>query len=159
MSKLIKSGKKLTKLEQEFVNGLLLSGGNLSQAMSYTSYQGKNPSAQASQYWFRSHVKEAYKQAIWDKLGRSAGAAVNSLIQLAQEADSEHAKLAAANAILDRVGFKQAETLNINGQVTVNLDLGNKKPSDTGATQLPSDDGQVIDITPDNEGTSDVDVS
>lgn len=159
MKKISDKPKKLTKLEQEFVKGLIITGGSLIHAMAHTSYQGVNPSAQASNIWLRNHVKEAFKAGIAEKMARAQGVAVNSLIRLAEGAASEHVQLSASNSILDRTGLKEVQTLQLGSNVHVHLDLGLKASSDTGATQPNVHDSQVIDITPQNEGVYDDDVS
>ncbi len=124
----------------------MTSGGSLTKAISLSGYSGKNPSAEASRIWRSPHVREAYKAALWDKLGRGAGAAINTLVALAENADSEHARLSAAEAILERSGFKLNEGLGTGG-ISINISLGNKQPSDQGATNVIDAECQVIDNT------------
>jgi hypothetical protein len=138
MAKLPANQTKLSKLEKAFISGMLATGGNLTQSLVTAGYTGKNPGAAASQIWRKPSVRAAFKEALWDKLGRGAGQAVNSLLELAQGAESEHARLAASNAILDRVGFKGQEEGKGTGGVHVTLNLNT---SDLSATQ-------PIDITP-----------
>lgn len=143
MNQPITTETELTPKQQAFINALVDNGGKLEQAALTAGYSAKSARTVGYSNLRIPHVAAAYKALLWQKLQLGAAGAVLSLNKLALEAESEHARLSAANAILDRVGFKQQEQLTNAGGVSININFG--KASDLAATKTIDATAQVID--------------
>lgn len=144
--------KRLSKEKREFVDALIVAGGNLSKAATLLGYTGKNPSAHASLIWRSEGVREAYQAELWEMMKRGAGAAINSLIDLAQNAQSENARIAAAKDILDRLAFTPQQTQQGQGHVAVTFNVGTGvQVQAVNATQTIDSTAQEIDLSSDTD--------
>jgi hypothetical protein len=144
--------KRLSKEKRKFVDCLLAAGGNLSKAASLMGYTKKNPGAWASRIWSSEGVKEASQAELWDAMRRGSGAAVKSLIKLAEEAESEHARITASKEILDRLGFNQQKDNTGQGTVAVTFNVGaGVQVQASSATQTVDSTAQELDVSGDIE--------
>jgi hypothetical protein len=145
---LAKTEKKLNKQQEAFIDALLKNPGKMTEAAITSGYKGKNPRAHASNIWRSPHVRAAYRDALIDKLSVGAGLAVDTLMKLAETSMSERVRLAASEAILDRVGFKAEDDTPDKGVVKVTINLGSIDPGATQHTVTIDQTPEIIDHLP-----------
>lgn len=137
MAELIPKMPKLTKKQEAFVKALILNGGNQTQAAIDVGYS-PNSARNMGSYMLRlPHVREAFQARLHENLAAAKALSVKVWKDIAADGESEHARIAAANAIWDKA--TQLEGVGkVHGGVHVTLNLNT---SDLSATQ-------PIDITP-----------
>ena len=137
----------LNKRQKAFVLAMIDNGGDTTQAALTAGYCAKNARAAGYAVWRSAIVQESYKAAIWDMIASGAGVATKALLQIAKEAESDHAKILAAKELLNRAGFISQQMQNTGNAITINIGL----PRDTGATQPIDVSAESVEITDINE--------
>lgn len=117
---------KLTKMQEAFVEELLINGGNLEQAAINAGYAKGSAQRQAYALMNIPHVIEAYQIGLAQRLAASASGAVSTITDLSRNSRSDYVKLQASQDILDRIGMRAPDKVDhrVAGQVSVSIDLG-----------------------------------
>jgi len=112
-----KKQRKLTEKQEEFLNQLVLTGGDAKQAAELAGYSGNH-------YQVLKGLREEVLDLTTDVLSQSAPKAAFKLIEI-MDSDrpipQANNKLTAATTILDRVGVAKKERLDINHTVSGGL--------------------------------------
>lgn len=116
--------RKLTDMQQAFVDNMVTNGGNKCQAAIDAGYSPDTADTQAWQLLKKPHVIQALMEATFSQLASKAPEAVARLMQLTQ-ARSEYVALQASQDILNRLGIKAPDRIDhrVTGDISVHIDL------------------------------------
>ncbi len=117
-------GRKLTDMQQAFVENLLSNGGDKVQAAIDAGYSPNTADIQVHELLRKPHVMNAIIEGSMQQLAVSAPLATRRLIALT-EARSEYVALQAAQDILNRLGIKAPDRVDhrVTGDIQVHIDL------------------------------------
>jgi len=118
----------LTKQQERFVD--IFSAGRLTQeqAAIEAGYAPDSAQSSASRLQRNPLVQQRMAKAVMSRLSFGAAKALSVIERLSDSARSDYVKLAAAQDLLDRAGYKPPDRVDhrLDAQLTVTLDLGHR---------------------------------
>tara|TARA_R110002153_G_scaffold172163_1_gene324987 strand:- start:108 stop:539 length:432 start_codon:yes stop_codon:yes gene_type:complete len=133
--------RKLTGKQQEFLNNLVETKGDLKLSAELAGYSGNH-------YQVIQSLKQEIVDLASNVLAREAPRAAFKLVEVMSSADAmpqANIKLQAAQTILDRVGVSKTEKVDVNHNVTGGIFILPKKET----INLNIEDGDYEDISED----------
>jgi len=122
---------KLTKRQERFLDELVANGGNLEEAAISAGYSIKSARTAANHNMRLTHVQQALEARLTRKLKVGKALAIKTLESVARHGFKDAARVAAANAILDRAEKLEGLAKGNNAGISISINMR----SDTGATQ------------------------
>ena len=133
--------RKLTEKQENFLNNLIETKGNLKLSAELAGYSGNH-------YQVIQSLKQEIVDLATNVLAREAPRAAFKLVEVMSSADAipqANIKLQAAQTILDRVGVSKTEKVDVNHNVTGGIFILPKKET----INLNIEDGDYEDISED----------
>lgn len=124
--------RELTTKQRRFVAEFLANGGRQRDAALAAGYPPKSADVTASRLVRNPVVQQHLAREMMQQLGLDAVMALATMRSLAKSANSEYVQQMAAKDLLDRAGFAppDRQQLQIDGQLTVSIDVGGPKTVD-----------------------------
>ena len=132
--------RKLTGKQQEFLNNLVETKGDLKLSAELAGYSGNH-------YQVIQSLKQEIVDLASNVLAREAPRAAFKLVEVMSSADAmpqANIKLQAAQTILDRVGVSKTEKVDVNHNVTGGIFILPKKET----IDIVAEDAEYEDISP-----------
>jgi phage terminase small subunit len=125
----------LTAMQQRFVDHYGTGQHTLEQAAILAGYSPDSASQSAQRLQHNPLIQQQISKALVSKLAFSAVKALSVIERLSESARSDYVKLAAAQDLLDRAGYKPPERtdLRLDANLTVSLQLRHEGGSRKGA--------------------------
>lgn len=124
--------RQLTPKQKRFVAEYLANGGLQGEAARAAGYPAASADTTASRLVRNPVIQQHLAREMMTSLGLHAVAALHTMASLASSAQSEYVRQQAAADLMDRAGFAppDRQQLQIDGQLTVSIDLGGSKPGE-----------------------------
>ena len=117
--------RDLTPMQQAFVDEYVSNGGKGKAAAEAAGFSPNSAGQQSAQLLKKPHVIKAVLNATNQQLARMAPGALARIGALSEGAKSEYVKLQANQDVLDRLGFKAPDKVDVqvSGDLSVRIDL------------------------------------
>ena len=133
--------RALTPKQAKFVAELLANGGKQGDAARAAGYPPRSADVTASRLVRNPVVQQHLAREMMSCLSLHAVTALHTVATLVSTAQSEYVRLEAARDLMDRAGFRppDRQQLQIDGQLTVSIELGGSKHGPLEDSHPPSD--------------------
>jgi len=121
---LVKEGLKLNELQTRFVYEYVQNGGQGGEAARAAGYAPSGADAMSSRNLTNPSIIRGIYVITALHLGAHLPGALKTMSKLSVSAKSEYVRQVAAKDILDRVGMAAPKRVEVNGSVSVSIDLG-----------------------------------
>tara|TARA_R100000005_G_C4974135_1_gene186071 strand:- start:621 stop:977 length:357 start_codon:yes stop_codon:yes gene_type:complete len=107
------------------VDTIVAKGCTITEASKLAGYKGVSSRVSASRMLHKPEVQAYMMQQVQKKIALGSTKAINTIVRLADDANSEYVQLEASKDILDRAGFKAPDKHHhlLDGNFSVKIDI------------------------------------